>query len=58
MAKVRYFIHEMQPVTIHVYCCVIILSYRVPETDKLGFGIVKLQTVTGGIFTADVRHNS
>ena len=40
ISKVRYFIHEMQPVT------------RVPETDKLRFGIVKLQTVTGGIFTA------
>ena len=52
------FIHKMQPVTIHVYCCVVILPCRVPETDKLRIGFVKLQTVTGGIFTADVQHNS
>ena len=34
------------------------LACRVPETVELRFGIVKLQTVAGDIFIADVQHNS
>ena len=55
MAKVRYFIHEMQPVTIHVYYCVVILPCRVPEIDKLRFSIADqtLSSLREGAATPD-----